>query len=273
MRILIVDDERPARAKLRHLLAQQPGIAAVEEAADGVDALAQIARFHPDVLLLDIEMPELSGIELAASLPEPAPLVVFVTAHADHAPQAFDTDAIDYLLKPYDAARLARALARVRTRLDAHGAAGPSAPAPLPAAPLEHLLVSERGVTRIVRVADIGWIETADNYVALHTPAGSPLLRQTLGGLLDRLGPGFVRCHRRAAVQLSWIDGVRALDKGDGELLLRGGACVLPAARHAGAAAQPAVPRRGDGAAVVGPGVQPADIYADASATTTLLSY
>jgi two-component system, LytTR family, response regulator len=223
MRLLIVDDERPARAKLRHLLAQQDGVTAVEEAADGIDALERIASFRPDALLLDIEMPELSGIELAASLPEPAPLVVFVTAYERYACQAFDCDAIDYLLKPYDGERLARALARLRKKLEikVDGRA-----AALPPAPLEQLLVSERGITRVVRIADIQWIETADNYVVLHTAAGSPLLRQTLAGLVDRLGAGFIRCHRRAAVAVGWIDKVVTLDKGDGELLLRGGARV-----------------------------------------------
>jgi two-component system LytT family response regulator len=88
------------------------------------------------------------------------------------------------------------------------------------------LLVSERGLTRVVPVADIGWIESADNYVVLHTPSGSPLLRQTLGGLAGRLGPAFLRCHRRAAVHLAWIERVIPLDKGDCELLLRGGARV-----------------------------------------------
>jgi len=225
VRILIVDDERPARMRLRHLLAQQDGIAAVEEAADGIDALERIASFRPDALLLDIEMPELSGIELAASLPEPAPLVVFVTAYDRYACDAFDADAIDYLLKPCDGARLGRALARLRARLAARSQASRRAAA-LPPAPLEQLLVSERGGTRIVRIADIQWIETADNYVMLHTATGSPLLRQTLTGLVDRLGPGFVRCHRRAAVAVHWIEKVVTLDKGDGELLLRGGARV-----------------------------------------------
>ena len=223
MRVLIVDDERPARAKLRHLLAQQDGIAAVEEAADGIEALERIATFRPDALLLDIEMPELSGIELAASLPEPAPLVVFVTAYERYACQAFDADAIDYLLKPYDGERLGRALARLRKKLDARPDGQTTA---LPAAPLEQLLVSERGVTRVVRIADIQWIETADNYVVLHTADGAPLLRQTLAGLVGRLGAGFVRCHRRAAVAVNWIEKIVALDKGDGELLLRGGARV-----------------------------------------------
>jgi two-component system LytT family response regulator len=235
VRILIVDDERPARDKLRRLLAAEPGIDALEEAADGIEALARIADFRPDALFLDIEMPELSGIELAASLPEPAPLLVFVTAWDQYAIRAFDAAAIDYLLKPCDAARLQRALQRLRARL------GPRTPAseaalvqPAPAAPdglqklpqlgaLRQLLVSERGGTRVVRIDEIRWLETADNYVILHTPNGSPLLRQTLAGLLERLGEAFMRCHRRAAVRLSCVERVLPLDKGDCELQLQGG--------------------------------------------------
>jgi two-component system, LytTR family, response regulator len=220
MRILIVDDEKPARDKLRRLLAQEADIAAIDEAPDGIEALERIEAFKPDALFLDIAMPELSGIELAASLPEPAPAVVFVTAYDAYAIRAFDAGAIDYLLKPYDAARLARAVQRLRERL------GTSAAQALPALPLQQLLVSERGATRVVPVAEIGWIESADNYVALHTPSGSPLLRQTLAGLAGRLEPAFLRCHRRAAVQLAWIERVVPLDKGDCELVLRGGARV-----------------------------------------------
>ena len=100
MRVLIVDDERPARDKLQRMLAQESGIAAVEQACDGIDALAKIAAFLPDVVFVDIQMPEVSGIELAASLPSPAPLLVFVTAFDQYAVQAFDANAIDYLLKP-----------------------------------------------------------------------------------------------------------------------------------------------------------------------------
>lgn len=242
MRILIVDDERPARDKLRRLLASQSGIEAVEDAVDAFDALARIPDFRPDALFLDIDMPEMSGLELAASLPEPAPLLVFVTAWDQHAIRAFDLDAIDYLLKPYDAARLQRALQRLRARVDdartratmdadAETETEAQAPAvPGPAAqklprlgPLRQLLVTERGATRVVRTDDIRWIETADNYVVLHTAGGSPLLRQTLAGLLDRLGPDFVRCHRRAAVRMSCIERVLPRDKGDCELALQGG--------------------------------------------------
>ena len=221
MRILIVDDEEPARDKLHRLLAQEPGIEAVDEAADGCEALARIPAFRPDALLLDIDLPELSGIELAASLPEPAPLISFVTAFDRFAIQAFECDAIDYLLKPYNAQRLRRTLARLRARLNERAAA--RAAQPLPRLGLDRLLVSERGGTRVVPIEDIRWIETADNYVVLHTANGKPLLRQTLTGLLERLGPAFVRCHRRAAVQVARIERVVPLDKGDCELVLRDG--------------------------------------------------
>ncbi len=220
MRILIVDDERPARDKLRRMLEQDSGISAIDEARDGVEALQRIADFKPDAAFLDIQMPEVSGLELAASLPAPAPPIVFVTAFDQYAISAFDANAIDYLLKPYDLARLQRALARLRERLQAQRAALDHG------LPIRQLLVTERGVTRVVRVEQVGWIETADNYVVLHCPAEHPLMRQTLAGLLDKLGPGFVRCHRRAAVQLSWIDSVVALDKGDCDLVLRDGARV-----------------------------------------------
>jgi two-component system LytT family response regulator len=222
MRILIVDDERPARDKMRRLLEQEPGIAAIEEARDGVEALERLPAFAADVVMLDIQMPEISGLDVAASLPSPAPLVVFVTAYDQYAIQAFDANAIDYLLKPYDQQRLQRALQRARERL-AHPQAAPAAQA-LPA--ITQLLIPERGGTRIVKVEQIQWIETADNYVVLHTADGQPLMRQTLAGLLDKLGPRFQRCHRRAAVQLDWIAGIQNLDKGDGELVLRGGARV-----------------------------------------------
>jgi two-component system LytT family response regulator len=219
MRILIVDDERPARDKLRRLLEQQPDISAIEEARDGVEALERVPTFAPDLLLLDIQMPEITGLDVAASLPAPAPLVIFVTAYDEYAIRAFDANAIDYLLKPYDQARLQRAMQRARERL-----AAPRTATALPA--VTQLLVPERNGTRIVKVDAIQWIETADNYVILHTAGSEPLMRQTLAGLLNKLGPRFIRCHRRAAVQASWIASITNLEKGDGELLLRSGARV-----------------------------------------------
>lgn len=244
MRVLIVDDEAPARAKLRRLLAKVPDIEALAEASDGVEALARSADFRPDAIFLDIEMPELSGLELAASLPEPVPLLVFVTAWDQYAVRAFDAEAIDYLLKPYDEARLQRTMQRLRARFALGGAAcgrGAAAPGMLNGAqalprlaglPLRQLLIAERGSTRVVRIDEISWIETADNYVILHTSEGSPLLRQTLAKLLDRIGPDFMQCHRRAAVRLASVERVVPLEKGDCELLLRGGSRVLCSRRY-----------------------------------------
>jgi two-component system LytT family response regulator len=234
MRVLIVDDETPARDKLRRLLARESGIEAVAEAADGAEALARIEDFQPDAIFLDIEMPELSGLELAASLPEPVPMLVFVTAWDQYALRAFDTAAIDYLLKPYDEARLQRAMQRLRARFEPGTASsGRAAVLPgMPGLPLRQLLVTERGNTRVVRIDEVLWIETADNYVTLHTAKGSPLLRQTLTSLLDCIGPGFMRCHRRAAVRLACVERVVPLEKGDCELLLQDGSRVLCSRRY-----------------------------------------
>lgn len=226
MRLLIVDDERPARERLRRMLAHEPGVTSVMEAADGVEALALVARDAPDALLLDIEMPELSGIDVAASLPAPAPLVVFVTAYDDYALRAFDAEAVDYLLKPFDGARLRRTLDRLQGRLTA-AARAPAGTA----TPPRQLLVTERGAIRVVQVADIEWLETADNYVALHTRDGAPLLRQSLGTLLDQLGPAFVRCHRCAAVRLTAINRIVPHSRGDCTLVLHSGA-VVPCSRQ-----------------------------------------
>ncbi len=224
MRVLIVDDERPARDKLRRMLEQEAGVAAIDEARDGVEALEKVASFAPDAIFLDVQMPEVSGLEVAASLPQPAPLVVFATAFDEYAVPAFDANAIDYLLKPFDAARLQRAMQRLRERLASRTAQAQPASGGLAAhgLPLQQLLVSERGGTRVVAVADIQWLETADNYVALHTPQGAPLLRQTLTDLLESLGSQFLRCHRRAAVRLSLVDKIDQ----EGQLVLRNGTLV-----------------------------------------------
>ena len=229
MRVLIVDDEAPARARLRRLLALE-GMADIREAHDARDAQGQLGAHAVDLVFLDVQMPGMSGMELAASLPQPAPLVVFTTAHEAYAVPAFDTGAPDYLLKPFDSARLKRALERVRMRLAAQ---------PRPARPAQ-LLVPGRAGAAVVAVPDIAWIETADNYVVLHTRDAQPLLRTSLGALLAELGPGFVRCHRRAAVQVAWIERVLERAHGDCELLLRHGASV-PCSRQYRAAVMAAL--------------------------------
>lgn len=222
MRLLIVDDEAPARARLRRLLAAIDGAEVVGEAADGEQALSLVEQWQPDALLLDVQMPELDGLSVAASLPDDGPAVIFVTAFDAYALQAFDARALDYLLKPVEPERLARALQRVRPR------APPRSPprAPLPPLPLSQLLVPTRQGLQVLRVADIEWIAAADNYVTLHAPGRELLLRRTLAGLLADLGEGFVRVHRSAAVALARVAEVMPNDKGDAVLRLASGAEV-----------------------------------------------
>jgi two-component system, LytTR family, response regulator len=217
MRILIVDDEAPARARLRRLLAAIAGTEVVGEAADGEQALALAETLKPDALLLDIQMPELDGLAVAASLPDDGPAVIFVTAFDAYALQAFDARALDYLLKPVEPERLARALDRVRRKVP------PRTPAPLPATQL--LVPTSRGV-QVLRVTEIEWLQAADNYVTLHSSGREFLLRRTLAGLLADLGEGFVRVHRSAAVAITQVAAVEPNDKGDALLRLHSGAEV-----------------------------------------------
>ncbi len=222
MRVLIVDDEKPARERLRRLLAVFEGVHIVGEAQDGETALAQVAALAPDALFLDVQMPGASGLDVAASLTEPAPAVVFVTAFDQYALQAFDSAAVDYLLKPVAPDRLARAVQRL---LERHRERGTPARAPAHPPPAQ-LLIPDRGRTHVVTVADILWLEAADNYVVVHTPESAPLMRRTLAGLLADLGAGFVRTHRGAAVALAKVQQVQARGKGDALVALHGGASV-----------------------------------------------
>lgn len=224
LRLLVVDDEPPARARLRRLLAALPGVQVVGEAGSGLQALALAESLRPDALLLDVQMPELSGLDVAASLPDAAqggPAVVFVTAYDDYALPAFDAAALDYLLKPVDPARLARAVARIRQRR-------PQAAArPAPA----RLVVAERGQLHVIDCSELLWLQAADNYVELHGAQRMHLLRRTLDGLLADLGPGFVRIHRSRAVALAAVSAVEAAGRGNATVALRDGtrlACSRP---------------------------------------------
>ncbi|MGE0310299.1 MAG: LytR/AlgR family response regulator transcription factor [Lautropia sp.] len=232
MRALIVDDEAPARDRLRRLLGAFADVQVVGEARDGATALACVGELAPDVLFLDVQMPGASGLDVAASLPEPAPAVVFVTAYERYALRAFDAAAIDYLLKPIDPARLALAIERLRARGAERRDAGASSAArtrfavqPSVAERVRpmHLLVPDRGRTHVVAVAEIAYLEAADNYVVVHTANHAPLLRRPLVRLLEDLGEGFVRCHRSAAVGVAHVARVEARGHGDGALVLRDG--------------------------------------------------
>lgn len=216
MRALIVDDEALARSKLLRMLRAFPDVEVVGEASDGTAALTLAAQLRPDVIFLDVQMPGVDGFDVAASLPDDAPEVVFVTAYDQYALRAFDAHATDYLLKPVEPERLARTVQRLRASERSAARASTGVPA--------HLMIAERGQTHVVRCADIEWLEAADNYVAIHLPGRSLLIRRTLTALLNDLGPAFVRTHRSAAVALAAVLTVRPLGKGDATVVLRGGA-------------------------------------------------
>lgn len=223
LRVLLVDDEAPARARLKRQLLAHPEVQVLAEARDGAQALALVEQHRPDALFLDVQMPDVDGLAVAASLPEPAPAIVFVSAFDHYALRAFDAAAIDYLLKPADAAHVARAVQRLHDRA---ARARPGArPAPT------QLLISERGRTTVVAVTDIQWLEAADNYVVLHLTDRAPLMRRTLAGLLADLGDGFVRTQRSAAVALAQVREVVPQGKGDAQVRLAGGA-VVPCSRQ-----------------------------------------
>lgn len=225
MRVLIVDDEPLARRRIARLLAAVPGLSVVGEASDGTQALAAVQALAPQALFLDVQMPGVDGLAVAASLPDPAPAVVFVTAHDRHAVAAFDAGAVDYVLKPVEPERLLKAVERLRQRAEA-------VPRPATAQPPAQLLIPDRGRTHVVTLTDIRWLEAADNYVVVHAAGRSLLMRRTLAGLLADLGEGFVRTHRGAAVALAHVLAVLPLDKGDAQVQLAGGACAPCSRSH-----------------------------------------
>jgi two-component system, LytTR family, response regulator len=228
IRVLIVDDEPPARDKLRRWLAEHADLELVGESADGLAAAVAIDRLRPDVVFLDIQMPGLSGLEVAAQLePAEAPLLVFVTAFDEHAIKAFELNAVDYLLKPYDKDRLQRTLARLRERrgpgtaIAAAASAVPTARAQVGSS--DRLLVPEGDQLQLIDVSAIHWLEADDNYVQVHTAQLHYIVRRTLADLLVQLGERFARIHRSAAVNIAAIRTLSPLFKGDHEILLHCG--------------------------------------------------
>ena len=235
IRVVIADDEAPAREKLEHWLSEQSDIAVVGSAEDGLSASQCIERFHPDVAFLDVQMPTLSGLQVAAQLePSSAPLIVFVTAFDQHAVKAFDLNAIDYLLKPYDRERLARTVQRVRERLHAHqSGAAAVAIGRARTESCERLLVPDGDRLQLIDTVSIEWLQADDNYVHVHTAARTYLLRRTLQDLLSQMGEQrFVRIHKSTAVNLSAIESLTPLFKGDYEVHLHNGRVLRLSRRY-----------------------------------------
>ena len=228
IKLLIVDDEPPARAKLRRLLSAMPGIGPMLEAGNATEALALIEQHSPDAALLDIEMPGHSGLELALALPD-GMVCAFSTAFDQFAVRAFELNAVDYLLKPFTSERLAETIQRLRARLASPDRA-PQRGALLTALqqlqPLSaHWLVSQRGGGLMkLPLASVEWVAAADNYIELHAPPACHLDRRTLSDfLMHPAARGFVRVHRSHAVNPAHITAMAPLPRGELQLTMSSG--------------------------------------------------
>ncbi|HEY9155246.1 MAG TPA: response regulator [Opitutaceae bacterium] len=203
MRALIIDDERIARVELRRLLSAHPEIEIVGEARNGPEALAQITSLSPDVLFLDIQMPGMSGFELLEQL-EDAPQVIFTTAFDEHAVRAFEANALDYLMKPVAASRLAAALSKLR-----HKKLDTAELLPAKNAPLDRVFVRDGDRCWLVQVDDIVLFESEGNYTRLFFGKDKPLIPRSLTALEERLDPAkFFRASRQHIVNLRCIEQV-----------------------------------------------------------------
>ena len=249
LKVVIVDDEAHARERLRRLIGHMPDIDVVAECASGQEAVATNTRLRPDLMLLDVQMPEMTGFAVIRAIPvAELPLIVFVTAYDHHALEAFDVHAVDYLLKPVESPRLAEALDRVRARLRQESlerhqtalaevasrsdmpvqpvvdeVAATEGSSPLPG---DRFLLRDGGTLHAVAADDILWIEAQGNYARINLPDNrSYLIRSTMSVLesrLDRLQ--FARIHRSAIVNLDAVRELQPWFGGDYVVILKNGA-------------------------------------------------
>jgi two-component system LytT family response regulator len=232
IRVLVVDDEAPARQRLIDLLKKDPQVESVLQAANGRAAVEIIGREEPDLVFLDVQMPELDGLQMIEMVGAAAmPLTIFVTAYDRHAIRAFEANALDYLLKPFSDERWEAALDRAKTRrrelslhefgdrilrmLAARSQAGRY---------VDRLVVKASGTTRFIRVTEIDWIEGAGVYVNLHARGKELLYRSTLNEVSRHLDPmRFIRIHRSTIVNIESVVELRPISHGEFELLLKDG--------------------------------------------------
>jgi two-component system LytT family response regulator len=230
--VLVADDERPARRRLLDLLRQEPGIASVWEATDGQMTVDLIHSCRPDIVFLDVKMPELDGLGIIETIGVSAmPLTIFVTAYDEHAIRAFEANALDYLLKPYSDERFRSAMSRARARLDERGlrdfaervrqmltsevVKGP---------PVERIVIKGRGTTRFLDVTEVECIEAAGMYVMLYTSGKELLHRSSLTNIEAKLDPRhFIRIHRSAIVNLARVSHLEPISHGEFEVVLKSG--------------------------------------------------
>jgi two-component system LytT family response regulator len=215
IRALVVDDEALARRNVTVLLQGDPDIGSIEECGTGAEAIEAIRRWKPDLVFLDVQMPECGGFDvleiLGADLPR---AVIFVTAYDEYALRAFEAGALDYLLKPFDDARFGRALDRAKEKLAHYPPQRPL--------PVKQLVVRSPGQLLFLNVADIDWIEAASYYACLHAGADTHIIRRTLSELEQDLGEeNFIRIHRSIIVNLTRIHGLELQSGGEYAVVLK----------------------------------------------------
>lgn len=209
MRAMIIDDEPLARSNVALLLARDPTISVVAQCGSAEDALAALPSARPDLVFLDIEMPECDGFEMLERLGTAPPFaIVFVTAHHQFALRAFDVGALDYLLKPFDDQRFERVLERVKERLRLPGET-------------RRFIIKNGNTLDVVKFADIDWVEASDYYATLHAASRTHMLRRSLSDLESELAPhGFHRIHRSAIVNLEKVRALELREDGEYEVVL-----------------------------------------------------
>jgi two-component system response regulator AlgR len=229
MKVILVDDEPLARDRLRRLLADSADVEVVAEAGDGPAALHACAEHDPDLVLLDIAMPGIDGLEVARHLAafEPRPAVVFCTAFDAHALSAFEAQAIDYLVKPVRVERLAAALERVRTfAAGREHAGGPRG------ADRTHLCARLGGSLRLIPVEEVHYLQAEEKYVVVHHARGRDLIEESLKSLEEEFGERFLRIHRNCLVARHELLELRRVGEGHVQAVLRHGEHPLEVSRR-----------------------------------------
>lgn len=230
LRVLIADDHALARAKLKELLAEVPWLECVAEVADGTAALVAIDRLMPDLAFLDVRMPGATGLEVLRQAVH-KPYVIFTTAYADHAVDAFELQALDYLLKPFGRERFLKAVERARDSLAQKQKLEEIERPPEalePAGPLQRIFVHRRGKILPILLADVEWLEADGDYVAVSTSGRRHLVRGTLEALATRLDPEcFCRIHRSRIVNLDHLVAMVPFDGSRLELEMKSGTRLL----------------------------------------------
>jgi two-component system, LytTR family, response regulator len=232
IRVVIIDDESPARRKIRRFLTSEPDFEVVAEASTGIDAVTLIQQENPDLIFLDIQMPGLNGFEVLAALDsDKLPTIVFTTAFDQFALKAFEVHALDYLLKPFEQSRFISVLARAiqlcqKTRPDDLTERMQRLLADLTPRPqyAERLLVHSGNRAILLAVEKIEWVESAKNYIALHVGKDSYLMRGTIEGFYERLDPAkFIRANRSQIVNIESIKELQPWFHGEYKIILKDG--------------------------------------------------